>query len=268
MIDFHVHSTFSDGQEEVETLIDLAAKRGVRRLAITDHFDSMDPSLRNKNATAEELRAHFTRIRAYAAWKRKTTPIRVFCGVETCTDMDGQLRLPEECVKECDVIITSPHYVEGEYPFQKGQYFLDSYWEKYKQKLLAMAAGEGDVLGHPMGYLPIGPMLEEGTTFMSRQAICKDICARYFDKDFICRLGAALKRSGKACELHGASSTPPDWAVKLLHGQGAIFSVGSDAHSAELLGKNERAMRLASELGLRLWMGKEPPVTAAQEETW
>ena len=35
MIDFHVHSTFSDGEKDVRTIIDLAVQRGITDLAIT-----------------------------------------------------------------------------------------------------------------------------------------------------------------------------------------------------------------------------------------
>ena len=57
--------------------------------------------------------------------------------------------------------------------------------DSYKEKLLAMASGEGDGLGHPMGYLPIKPMLGENTTFLSRQEICRSICRKIFDRAFV-----------------------------------------------------------------------------------
>ena len=84
MIDFHVHSTFSDGEKDVRTIIDLAVQRGITDLAITDHFDPFDEALSNRDKGLEAL-------------------------------------------LECDIIITSPHYVEGVYPFEKGEYNLDIY---------------------------------------------------------------------------------------------------------------------------------------------
>lgn len=256
MIDFHVHSTFSDGEKDVRSIIDLAVQRGITDLAITDHFDPFDETLSNRDKGLEALLEHFEEIREYSEWTNKTSCIRVLCGIETCTGMDGRLRLPEGCQEACDIIITSPHYVEGTYPFEKGKYNLDAYWGQYKEKLLAMASGEGDVLGHPMGYLPIKPMLGEDTTFGSRQEICREICRRYFDREFVGELGDRLCRSGKACELHGATGTPEEWIVQSLHEQGVTFSIGSDAHAMDLLGKNERAEALAEKMGLRIWNGK------------
>ena len=41
VVDLHCHSTLSDGQYDVETLLDKAAERQLRALAITDH-DNLD----------------------------------------------------------------------------------------------------------------------------------------------------------------------------------------------------------------------------------
>lgn len=250
MVDYHVHSTFSDGEKPVSALIELAEKLGIERIAITDHYDPFDPSLGKRRKTDEELFAHFEEIRSCARNKK----VEVICGIETCTGMNGELRVSGACQEACSLIITSPHYVEGGFYFDKGQYFNDAYWGAYKRKLLNMASGPGDVLGHPMGYLPIGPMLGDGTTYESRQEICRGICSRYFDREFIAELGARLAASGKACELHGATGTPDENTVRLLHAQGVRFSVGSDAHAVNILGKNERAMELVQRLGLKtIW---------------
>lgn len=249
MIDYHVHTTFSDGEKTPEEVISLAVSLGIEKLAITDHFDVFDPGLSGKHKTAGELFRHFDAIKSAAEGK----PITVCCGVETCTDEYGSLRMDRECIAACDLIITSPHYIEGSYPFQRGEYFCDAYWQAYKKKLLLMAEGEGDVLGHPEGYLPIGPMLGEGTTYEGRQEICRRISESYFDLPFIRELGKRLKKSGKAYELHGATNTPREWVVEALAEQGILFSSGSDAHAVNILGKNERAMELAEKYNLRLY---------------
>ncbi|MDO5416583.1 MAG: PHP domain-containing protein [Lachnospiraceae bacterium] len=258
MIDYHVHSNFSDGERSVFDIIDLAVEKGISRLAVTDHFDAYDESLKGREKTMAQLMEHFEQIREYAEEKRNQgNTIEVLCGIETCTGMDGRLRLPEGCEAACDIIITSPHYVEGKFSFCPGEYFLDEYWEAYKKKLLAMASGPGDVLGHPEGYLPIKPMLGEGTTYESRQQICREISQRYFDEAFIDALGERLAESGKAYELHGATGTPREWVAERLRDRGVVFSAGSDAHAVNILGKNERAMELIHRLGLKVWDGRK-----------
>lgn len=249
MVDYHVHTTFSDGEKTPEEVINLAVSLGIEKLAITDHFDAFDPGLSRDQKTTGELLRHFDKIRNLAAG----SSITVYCGIETCTDESGHLRVERECKSACDIIITSPHYIEGSYPFRRGEYFCDAYWQAYKKKLLLMAEGEGDVLGHPEGYLPIGPMLGEGTTYEGRQEICRKISESYFDPPFIQELGKRLKKSGKAYELHGATKTPREWVVEALAKQGVLFSPGSDTHNVNILGKNERAMELVKKYNLHLY---------------
>ena len=246
MIDYHVHTTFSDGANTPQQMIDEAVRLGITELAITDHYDPFDPTLARFGHTPEELARHFEVIRACAQGK----PLRVFCGIETSTGPDGRLRVPPRVLNMCQTVITSVHYLEGDILVHRGEYENDAYWHAYKRKLLEQAAGPGDVLGHPEAYLPIGPMLEEGTTFEDRQVICARISEKYFDAPFIDALGDALTSSGKAYELHGATNTPRERVVRRLHARGVHFSIGSDAHGLDRLGCNRRAVALWQELGL------------------
>lgn len=245
MVDYHIHSTFSDGEASPEQIIDAAAAMGLQAIAITDHFDANDPA--HPTPGLEQLKEHFARIRRHAAGRG----LQVYCGVETCTDSQGRFAQQQALTACCDIIITSPHYIPFAGQLRPGEYFNDDYWECYKQLLLQMAAGDGDVLGHPEGYLPIGPMLAPGTTYESRKELCRQIADRYFDAAFVDRLADALVDSGKACELHGATDTPRDWVVRRLGERGVCFSIGSDAHALNLLGKNQRAQALAQEYHLK-----------------
>ncbi len=253
MVDYHIHTNFSDGEVDYKTVIDLAAKKGLEAIAITDHFDKNDSNLRNQFATEEELLKHFSNIKEYAAGK----PVKVFCGVETCTDFDGRLNLSERIQKICDVIITSPHYVEYDAHVEQEDYFNKAYWDAYKQKLLHMAAGKGDVLGHPEGYLPIGKFGTGNTTYESRQKICREICERFFDRDFIDELGNRLVKSQKSYELHCATFTPRETVISRLAEKGVTFSIGSDAHAMNILGETEWAYKMVRKYNLILYQPEE-----------
>lgn len=249
MIDWHVHSTFSDGQMSVEELLQAAPGLGITSLAITDHWDPYDTSQENRTKTDAQLFLHLQHIRE----EGKKRDMEVFAGIETATASDGKLRLSEAVIDACDIIITSAHYVEYDGPVGVGDYFNDGYWAAYKALVLAQAGSRGDILGHPEGYLPIAPMLEGGTTFAGRQEIRASISERYLDEPYYEALADALLCSGKAFELHGASETPREWVVQLLAKRGVLFSIGSDAHALPLLGKNERATRLVERYALKLY---------------
>ena len=110
MIDYHVHTTFSDGANTPQQMIDEAVRLGITELAITDHYDPFAPTLARFGHTPEELARHFEVIRACAQGK----PLRVFCGIETSTGPDGRLRVPPRVLNMCQTVITSVHYLEGD----------------------------------------------------------------------------------------------------------------------------------------------------------
>lgn len=252
-MDYHIHTNFSDGEASYKEVIDLSIALGLKTIAITDHFDLFDPKLKDKPMDYQRLYEHFCCIKEYKADK----PIEVLCGIETCTDDEGNLRIEDNVWDLCDLIITSPHYIELKPEVEKEDYFNPYYWECYKEKVLKMAKGKGHVLGHPEGYLPIGEMLiPNHTTYESRKLICKEIAEKFFDDKYICEMGEYLRRSGKAYELHGATSTPRERVIQLLAKKNIEFSIGSDAHSLDILGRNEWAYSMVNKYGLNLIFNK------------
>lgn len=248
MIDWHTHSTFSDGELPVAEVMQVAAELGLESIAVTDHWDPADESLANRGLPESVLLEHLEAIRSAA----REAGVVAFAGIETCAGADGRLPVSPQALAACDLVITSPHYFPYAGAPEKGDYFDRAYWEAYKEAVLVQAAAPGDVLGHPEGYLPLKPLLEAGTTYEGRQAICRDIADLYFDDAWVDALGRRLAASGKACELHGATCTPRLRVVRRLRDLGVRFSVGSDAHARDLFGRNERALRLVRELGLTL----------------
>ena len=244
-MDWHIHSTFSDGKQSVDELIMNAEKIGLDSIAITDHFDTNDSSLYYmRNKKEEDVLRHFEHIRD-AGSKSK---IEVFVGIETGSDMDGRMYVSDRILNEADIVICSPHYVDLD---KKGRSLMDEeYWEHYKMLLLSQADNQADIAGHPEGYLP-APGLE-GTSFEERQRLRAMVAEKYLDEPFYREYASRLKKSGKAFEIHGASSTPRKWVLGLLRDEGVSFSVGSDAHDLPLLGRNERGLELVNELNLKI----------------
>lgn len=231
--DLHVHTNLSDGNPSYVQVLDRAKKIGLDCIAITDHFDKYDGNPKTRRLTAEDLTVHFSAIRSYAA----DIGLKVLCGIETCTDFNGNLRLDDRVTEMCDIIITSPHYVEYDSGLVPGNYYDRCYWEKYKEKVLNIAEGEGDILGHSEGYLPLGGLLVPGsTTYEDRKKICRSISEKFFDRQYINELSSALKKSGKALELHCVTQTPREAVIESCAKAGVRFSIGSDAHVLDEIG--------------------------------
>ncbi len=225
-VDYHVHTDFSDGQPSYRMVLDRARELNMDCIAVTDHFDPFDPRETIRSITEEKLLKHFEDIKEYA----EKTGLRVLCGIETCTDLYGDLRVSSRVMDNCDLIITSLHYLEYEGGLIPGEYFNDRFWESYKDKLLKMAAGPGDILGHCEAYLAYGMLLGPGTTYEERRALSRSLVGKYFDEAFIAELIKALSRSGKALELHCVTSTPREEVIKRLIENKVPVSLGSDAH--------------------------------------
>lgn len=232
-VDYHIHSSFSDGEADYRQIIERAKAIGLDGIAITDHFDKFDENKRTSSITDDELLEHFEKIREYG----NKTGQKVLCGIETCTDFQGNIRVSDRVINCCDIIITSPHYVEYEGDLIPGNYYNDRFWYSYKQKVLNIAAGPGDILGHSESYLPFDKLLVPGaTTFEERKAISRDIASRYFNDEYIDELIAALKKSGKALELHCITSSPRESVIKKMIENKVTISLGSDSHTLSWTG--------------------------------
>jgi HisJ family histidinol phosphate phosphatase len=232
-IDYHMHTTFSDGEATYKEVIDRAKELKLDCIAITDHFDPYDPNPRVSCLKEEDLLKFFMQIKEYAANAEQ----KVLCGIETCTDFNGNLRLSDKVMKASELIITSPHYIEHDKELIPGNYFDDSYWNSYKKKVLNMAAGQGDILGHAEAYLPYSKLLVPNTTtYEDRVALALNISNKYFDEEYIEELAKALKKSNKAYELHCATSTPREWVIEKLIKSGIKLSFGSDTHVLSKVG--------------------------------
>lgn len=232
-VDYHVHSSFSDGRPDYRQILDRAKELELGGIAITDHFDRYDADERTSSITDGELLRHFDAIRAYGDKINQ----KVLCGIETCTDFKGNLRLTDRVIKSCDIIITSPHYVEYDGELVPGEYYNERFWDRYKSKVLNMAKGPGDILGHCEAYLPYGKLLVPNTTtYEQRMALARSIAEKFFDEEYIKELIKAVKISGKAIELHCVTSTPRESVIKRLVESGVSLSLGSDSHSLSGVG--------------------------------
>ncbi|HJQ24818.1 MAG TPA: DNA polymerase/3'-5' exonuclease PolX [Blastocatellia bacterium] len=132
--DFHMHTTWSDGQNSIREMIEAARRRGYQYIAITDHTQST--SIANGNTPAELLQE----IAEIDAAAKDYDDIRVLKGAEVDILSDGSLDMPFDVLDQLDWIVVSIHA-----GFQQAK-------EQITERVVrAMETGYPNVFAHPTG---------------------------------------------------------------------------------------------------------------------
>lgn len=132
--DLHMHTTETDGKDDIRAMAAAARERGLEYIAITDHTQSL--AMANGLDERRAL-AHAANIRAVDA---EGIGIRVLAGVECDIRPDGSLDLADECLAALDVVVASVHMAFN----QDRQQMTD-------RLLRALENPYVDILGHPTG---------------------------------------------------------------------------------------------------------------------
>jgi DNA polymerase (family 10) len=101
--DFHMHTSWSDGQDSIEEMALAAQKLGYEFIAITDHSGGLGVA---HGLTPDRLKNQIEEINAV---NKKMAGIRIFCGSEVDIHSDGSLDMPDELLAQLDIVIASIH---------------------------------------------------------------------------------------------------------------------------------------------------------------
>jgi DNA polymerase (family 10) len=101
--DLHMHTTETDGKEDLETMVLAAREAGLEYIAITDHSKAL--AMANGLDETRAL-AHAARIRDLNA---RIDGIHVLAGIECDILSDGSMDLAADCLAELDLVIASVH---------------------------------------------------------------------------------------------------------------------------------------------------------------
>jgi len=102
--DFHIHSNYSDGRDDIETLVKEGIKRGYSYIAITDHSGSLKVA---RGLSIENLKKQWAEIDKIN--KKYKNKIWILKGIESDILPDGNLDYPDEILKQFDFVIGSVH---------------------------------------------------------------------------------------------------------------------------------------------------------------
>ncbi|HEY9086339.1 MAG TPA: DNA polymerase/3'-5' exonuclease PolX [Candidatus Tyrphobacter sp.] len=210
--DFHMHTTWSDGRDDLEAMIDAVEARGYEYHAISDH----SPGRGRFGLDPERVRKQRREIEAL----REKHGIFTLHASEVDIREDGALDYEDDVLAQFDLLIASVHSA-----FDQSREMMT------KRLIRACENPYVTIIGHPTG--------RRFGEFEPYE----------FDYDAVfaaaARTGTALEIDGQAPRLD-LSGTLARRAASF----GAIFSLDSDAHRVERLDDVELALGQARRAGL------------------
>jgi DNA polymerase (family 10) len=197
--DLHMHTTATDGRDDVDGMAAAAQKLGHEYIAITDHSKAMAMSNGLNEARALE---HAAYVRALNG---RYEGLTLLAGIECDILPDGTLDLSHDCLAQLDWVVASVH-----------SHFGQEETQMTERLLRAIECPWVDVLGHPTGRL----LLKREPARVNMDLLTSSAA----------RLGVALEINAQSARLDLS-----DAHARLARERGVRLVVSTDAHSAGAL---------------------------------
>jgi DNA polymerase (family X) len=207
--DLHMHTTVTDGRDDLETMAAAAQQLGYEYIAITDHSKALAMANGLDERRALEHAAH---VRALNG---RFDGLTLLAGIECDILADGRLDLADDCLAQLDIVIASVHSHLG----QESEQMTD-------RLLRALDCPWVDVLGHPTGRR----LLRRDAARLDMGAIVTAASAR----------GVALELN---CQVDRLDLN--DTHARMARDRGAMFVISTDAHSTGALGNMRWGLHMA-----------------------
>lgn len=211
--DLHMHTTATDGRDDMEAMAAAAQRLGYRYIAITDHSKAL--AMANG---LDEHRAleHAARVRALNG---RFEGLTLLAGIECDILPDGRLDLANDCLTQLDLVIASVH-----------SQFSQEEAQMTARVVRALECPWVDVLAHPTGRL----LLKRDPLRINMDAVL-----------------AAATRHGVALEINCQVDRLDlnDAHARLARERGVRLVISTDAHSVTALGN----LRWGVQVARRAW---------------
>ena len=225
-VDLHMHTTWSDGRNSPEEMIEACRDRGYHTIAITDHSPALAMT---GGLNADKLRRQIAEIDAL---RERYDDITILRGMEVDILEDGRLDMADALLAQLDVVVASVH----------SRLALPQAAQT-KRVLRALDHPHVHILGHPTG-----------RKINAREPMELDLDA-IFER---------AAEAGIAVEINAAPERldlAPELARKAME-RGAKIAVDTDAHRIRELGNMHFGVRSAR----RAWLGPEHVINAWSAE--
>jgi histidinol phosphatase-like PHP family hydrolase len=211
-IDLHIHTKFSDGSCTAEEVEKTAERKGLKIIAITDHYNEFQNQ--KKRMVQHQLLRYLQTLNG----------LNVLKGVEAEILQDGTVSISEKNADLLDIIIGGLHSFNGVFfwgdksPIWNSRIFV----EGVRVALInAMESGLLDIIAH-VTWLP--------------EAVRKET-QKLITNSWIDSIVDAANDFGVVIELNGAWKVPDERFVYKCLRSGVKLSIGSDAHHPSMIGK-------------------------------
>jgi DNA polymerase (family 10) len=215
--DLHMHSTETDGRDDVRTLAEAARAEGLEYIAITDHSQALAMA---NGLDERRAAAHAARIRAIDG---EGVGVRLLAGIECDIRPDGVLDLADDCLAGLDLVVASVHSA-----------FNQDRQQMTNRVLRALDNPHVDILGHPTGRL-----------ILRREPYALDVEAVI--------AAAAEKRVAIEINCQVDRLDLNDVHARLARDRGVRLVISSDAHSRAALA----TLRWGVLVARRAWLRPE-----------
>lgn len=233
--DLHCHTTMSDGRLALAEVVALAAERGVA-VGIADHVSSRTPAL--MVSTEEKFRRYLEALEG----------AEVFRSAEFCWCDDFGRTLPDELLARLDYRIGSNHG----FPLPGGG--MGSPWwqalpEPWTARPQALMDAMVDELCRMVRTMPIQIAAHSTLTPPALYTLEPEVEV-WWTAEREDRYVQALAESGVALEISNRYRLPHDALLRKALQAGVRFSLGSDGHTREQVGRLEWAAATARRIGI------------------
>lgn len=214
--DLHIHTSYSDGLNTIEEMIQEAKKRGYLYIAITDHSQSLQVARGLNEKRLEEQMDRIDRM------NQNLDGLTVLKGIEVDIKSDGTLDLPDDILERLDIVIAAIH---SGFRQEKGQIM--------ERLTRAMKNPFVNIIAHPTGRIigyrePYAVDLPEIIEIAAQNRIALEINASPERMDLN--------------DIHARNAAE----------QGVYLSIGTDAHQLSSLDNLAYGISVAR----RAWLGK------------
>jgi DNA polymerase (family 10) len=207
--DLHMHTTATDGRDDLETMAAAAQRFGHEYIAITDHSKALAMA---NGLDEDRALEHAAQVRALNG---RFDGLTLLAGIECDILADGSLDLSHDCLAALDIVIASVH-----------SHFSQDEAEMTDRVLRALECPWVDVLGHPTG----------------RRLLKREPLRLNMD-----RITAAAAAQGVALEINCQVDRLDlnDAHARLARERGIPLVISTDAHSVAALANQRWGVQVA-----------------------